>query len=655
MKMKKIMDYEIPEKKDIDKKGSIARTAWKFLAVFLVFMILFSVVNRSVSSLSVAVVTVAKPRTSVLENSFSVDGTVGTNQDVAVSVVPGIKVDSVNAIAGKETEKGDILFTLDKESLQEEFLKAKNEYEELRLGQEDAEINNKEAERKKQLNLTRAEEDYEIELRKTNKEVSDAWKKVEEAKSKMNSFVPVSQSSSSQSAEEPGNMTDSSFTDGNSDFNENEQSTDPVFNQLKANLENARNAEVFAQQEMEYAGNLIYNAVAKFEDDFDYYDPDKITVFTYSDQQMDYNRRLCDMIYAASGNMNPAGTTSADPVIKAQMEDIRQSVINSLMAGDASYQSKKAAYSDALTRSENAKSALDQYQASKAADTSVQIPDTAEDSGVQASREAYSALVEAYNSAYETYLTAVQQARDFDVTGKRSIEDQQAPEDSKKSQEYTAKTNLELKKLEYERWKKLKDINGEIKAEASGTIKDVKVTTGDTTPDGVSVLIGDRSSGYVFSGTVTKDQTQYIKVGSTVNLETIYQGQTVTVQAVIDEVNNSTDNSDQYQVRASVTDKDRNMGSQASIKVENKSEKYNTVVPNSAVHRGDGKDYVLVVRESKGILGTTLTVEKAEVTVQGKDESNSAVQGETLDYNSQVVVSSNRTLSAGDRVRLSEQ
>lgn len=649
MKLKEILNYEIPEKEKKEGGSGIQKKAWTFLAAFLVFMLLLSLISRTADSMSVARVKAQSPRAAALEHKYTIDGQIATNKQVAESITGGIRVASVEVIKGDEVKMGDVLFTLDKDSLEEEFLKAEQEVKSLEYTKEDKTAAQELETDRKTKQIARAEQDYEIQLRKNNKAVARAWKRVEQAQRKLNNF-DWSRYAAPSKPDAPAIESAPVFTDtpGLS-----EGSSDPVKQQLLKTLNEAEIALTLADQELGFQKDRIYDMIHRFESDFDYYDIGKTTVPGYEIEQREYNQQIHDLAYNAAGG-DPAGSDCFDPVIREQMAFLRDSVIESFCEYDSSYTNAKNVYDTALANREEASAALEAYNAEKAKEeTESQTPDTGE-STRRAGVEAYNALVESYNSVYESYTDAVEDAKNMKSTGKRSIEDAKEPEAPDTAAEYDFESNLKLKKIAFSRIKELKEAGGEVKASVDGIVTDVKVITGEYAPDGTSILLGDKGSGYAFTGIVTKDEAKYLKIGSMVTLNCVYHGADTKVQASIDEVTASLDNPDQYFVIASVLADSEGVGSSASMDIDSKTDKFDMVIPSSAIHQGKSGPYVLVINETKGVLGATLEVEQVDVTVVDKDDSNTAVKG-SLTAASQIVTETNRNLKTGDRVRLSEQ
>ncbi len=93
-------------------------------------------------------------------------------------------------------------------------------------------------------------------------------------------------------------------------------------------------------------------------------------------------------------------------------------------------------------------------------------------------------------------------------------------------------------------------------------------------------------------------------------------------------------------------------GQMVNVYLSDTSPLYNTVVPLSAVHEDMGEIYVYYVYEADGLFGKENRVKKSTVTKQDENDFNMAVEGDV--GAGQVVVSTTRPLSDGQRVRVME-
>lgn len=96
------------------------------------------------------------------------------------------------------------------------------------------------------------------------------------------------------------------------------------------------------------------------------------------------------------------------------------------------------------------------------------------------------------------------------------------------------------------------------------------------------------------------------------------------------------------------------VGASASFTIHLKSQPYETVIPISALRQDNKGYYVLVTETEKTILGEELKAVRLDVEVLEKSSSQAAVSG-ALGRGSRLILGSNKTIEAGDRVREAEE
>ena len=92
----------------------------------------------------------------------------------------------------------------------------------------------------------------------------------------------------------------------------------------------------------------------------------------------------------------------------------------------------------------------------------------------------------------------------------------------------------------------------------------------------------------------------------------------------------------------------------ASMEAVRSSETYDCCVPIQAVYEDQGKNFVYILVQSSTVLGTELTAQRLDVTVLEKNETMAALQKGSIGSDQQVIVSSDKMIAQGSRVRLME-
>lgn len=93
----------------------------------------------------------------------------------------------------------------------------------------------------------------------------------------------------------------------------------------------------------------------------------------------------------------------------------------------------------------------------------------------------------------------------------------------------------------------------------------------------------------------------------------------------------------------------------AVLYAEKKSAVYSCVVPLEALRTEDNKYFVLLAEERENILGTELTAVRAEVEVLEKNKDKAALKNDDLSGNSKIILTSQKNIKTGDRIRLEDE
>lgn len=143
-------------------------------AAFLVFMVICTVISKSVYAYRLPMVTTCQPETKYIEHKVEAEGIVVAGGEKTVTYLPGVRIDSIYAKEGERVEEGDVLMQIDLADLKELMDEKQDEITQLSL-QINAILNNQElARQKKELELARAREDYDTTARIEDTQVGRA-------------------------------------------------------------------------------------------------------------------------------------------------------------------------------------------------------------------------------------------------------------------------------------------------------------------------------------------------------------------------------------------------------------------------------------------------------------------------------------------------
>ena len=211
---------------------------------------------------------------------------------------------------------------------------------------------------------------------------------------------------------------------------------------------------------------------------------------------------------------------------------------------------------------------------------------------------------------------------------------------------------MSLKK-KLESLKKIEGAEGKIVSEKEGVITNVAVTIGDVTSGGSVVYLADKESGYKFVAELSKDLKKYAKQGQSVVLK-IGSSNNEIGDITIDSISKS--ESDNYNISVILPVGIGEIGDLGKLTLSSKSKKYQVCVPLEALHQeGQDKYYILVVGEEETILGTEKVAIRVDVSIADKNDTYAALEEGTISNSQKIIISSNKTIKEGDRVRLEEE
>jgi hypothetical protein len=116
----------------------------------------------------------------------------------------------------------------------------------------------------------------------------------------------------------------------------------------------------------------------------------------------------------------------------------------------------------------------------------------------------------------------------------------------------------------------------------------------------------------------------------------------------------STEVQGMFDVSFSIPDNFGVVGQQASIKFRKRTQQYDVLIPLSALRQDNDGDFIYVVNQQEGSLGTQISVKRVDVYVLDQDNTRAALQA-GITQRDLIVARSDRDIQDGDRVRLEEE
>lgn len=229
---------------------------------------------------------------------------------------------------------------------------------------------------------------------------------------------------------------------------------------------------------------------------------------------------------------------------------------------------------------------------------------------------------------------------------------------SKQAAGYTvenAQMEVDSAKEKLQEVENLIDREGKITAEEKGIFYNTSVSAGSLTSG--SEFVGIGTGGVTFQTEISSANCEKLKVGDTISIKLPGQDEIetpikqLTVKSEKQEEENSQET---YILKAELPAETEISGETASFSISKDSEqKYENIIPLTAIHQDSKGYYCLGIRTRDSILGEEVRAERITVTVLDKDSSNAAVEG-AIQFDTKIIVTSEKDVSPGDRVRVKE-
>ena len=105
----------------------------KATAIFFALMLCFTILSRAAYQEGTAVVKVGRPENRMIAHRITAEGKTQQNQELAVVTEPDQRVTGIYVKEGQRVAKGDLLFQIDTDLLDEKILYQKQEMEKHKL------------------------------------------------------------------------------------------------------------------------------------------------------------------------------------------------------------------------------------------------------------------------------------------------------------------------------------------------------------------------------------------------------------------------------------------------------------------------------------------------------------------------------------------
>ena len=259
-------------------------------------------------------------------------------------------------------------------------------------------------------------------------------------------------------------------------------------------------------------------------------------------------------------------------------------------------------------------------------------------------------LLAAVQTAGDAYEDAVLAANEAAVTAGRAVA-AAGISDASDSTLAVGEITVEQMELQLEKLERLLEADGRICAPSDGLITEIAVNIGERTADTPAVRMADLTKGYRFTAELTKEQETYIGAGDEVTLTDSRRNQLE--QLTVESVAADGENEGVYEISVPLPDDTLELGAAAVLDYSSTSQTYAICVPLAALHLDErNQPYVLTYDEQDSVLGKELRARKVSVNILDQNESYAALADGSISSQDEVIVSADKAVDDGSRIRL---
>ena len=617
----------------------VQRMAVYLMIGFSAFMLVCTIISRVSYSFTTAHVSVASMAGKTLMNRAELEGIIYASSEKGISLPDGLKAVSVNAGKGKSVEKGEVLIEFDVPAAEERIKKLE---EEIRI-----------------LNLK-----LDISSNNGGNDVIEAQRTLEDAK-KTYERIAAKYARAEMRLKEDYTKLEETLADAEKNLI---NKAEALVKEARENLQNVRED---AEDAIRAAEQALDEESENLDDSEDSYQQALEAYEQAKDELNMANQRVSEIKEAIAGKQPDDATDYTEELKEAEEElSIAQKAFNQAKKELSKADYNSSSYDraddnlDSIKRRwkrkiDKAKDAL--YKAETVLEAVREGKDFSTESAVSEAQAAIDTAREALNRARrESEDNQYSEEEELYAAGRAVETAQAALEDARRQAEVLQKEGeIDRITCESERSDKEKsraalqeilDNGGRLLAPAPGTVVRT-LERGDKTKEGEdAVILSSADRGFVFEGKLDKDSARRFSAGDKGELHYKLDGSTQKADVEIHSIS-TPDESDQVLVTAVLPEGGYTSGMPAQLFLSRKSETYQNCLPLTALRSDSGGDHVFVLRRQSSVLGTEWVIARVDITVKERDSQTMYVDG-ALTYSDQVVISSNKIISEGDRVRI---
>lgn len=194
----------------------------------------------------------------------------------------------------------------------------------------------------------------------------------------------------------------------------------------------------------------------------------------------------------------------------------------------------------------------------------------------------------------------------------------------------------------------------ELTSPVNGVVTAISISPGNQTqPETPLMVIVVVDRGYTLSFPVSTENSTRVRVGDIAEVDRGWWGWGDETTAILTAIRNNPQDPVTSRLLEFTIHGDVEVGTQLNLTLNQRSENYETIVPNSAVRTDANGDFVLVVMSRSGPLGNRFIATRTDVRVLATDDTHTAVSGAFSGWGGDFVIThSDEPITPGMQVRL---
>ena len=246
----------------------------------------------------------------------------------------------------------------------------------------------------------------------------------------------------------------------------------------------------------------------------------------------------------------------------------------------------------------------------------------------------------------ETLYQSMQKLENARVSDAGTMAEEQAQKEASRLRQRSMELDIQEIEKKLEKIDRLISQEGQVFALTDGIVVDSELKNGDLIPQGQQIKMA--SGALLLKARIDKEDAKLIKPGLKMTVKN--PGEQKGIEAEIGMVNPISD-SDEVEITAVMPNGQGVLGGSAGFKIRMESGAYSTVIPIEALREDTTGYFCLAAEPKKTILGEELTAVRIHLEVLEKSSTSAAVSG-AISPETKLIISGNKTVEEGDRVRV---